>query len=280
MNIKNTQWTKEEIDFIYDNYQTMNCISIGEKLNRLPKSIQTICKQLNIKLAEPDINFKINRLTIKEKFNIDKFGENVTMAKCKCECGGFITVKLNNLVNGTVKSCGCIKKEINRKRMIERNTSHGHSHTKLYQIYATMKTRCYNKNDPAYKWYGKRGVIVCDEWKTNFLNFYNWANNNGYDSGLSIDRIDNNGNYEPSNCKWTTMYEQSFNRRTTIYVNITAFGETKDIHVWENDPRCHATVSVMCRRLGAGWNPERVISEPTWNKNGQKSKTILSTLNN
>ena len=79
-----------------------------------------------------------------------------------------------------------------------------------------MKSRCTNKNDPDYKkWYGSRGIKVCDEWQNDFLKFYNWAINNGYKDNLSIDRINVNGNYEPSNCKWATDIEQANNRRTS-----------------------------------------------------------------
>lgn len=89
---------------------------------------------------------------------------------------------------------------------------YGLSKSRLYRIYHHMLDRCYRENDPKYPNYGKRGINVCEEWKKDFLNFYNWAIQNGYEENLSIERIDVNGNYEPSNCTWITMSEQAKNR--------------------------------------------------------------------
>ncbi|MBU3102922.1 hypothetical protein [Clostridium gasigenes] len=90
--------------------------------------------------------------------------------------------------------------------------------TKLYPVWVTMKQRCYNGKNKDYYNYGARGVTVCDEWRTNYLKFHNWAYGAGYNEGLSLDRIDVRGNYEPSNCRWATMKEQANNKRNTIYI--------------------------------------------------------------
>lgn len=107
---------------------------------------------------------------------------------------------------------------------------HGKRYSKLYNVWNVMKQRCYNPNNKRYKDWGARGIAVCSEWKDDFMNFYEWAMSNGYKEGLTIDRIDNSGNYEPNNCRWITNKEQARNRRSNI--NYTINGETRCILEW------------------------------------------------
>lgn len=127
----------------------------------------------------------------------------------KCTCGNVFITNITKIKNGHTKSCGCLARQI----LINRNKSHNLAHTRLYSIYTNMKTRCYNKNSPSFMDYGNRGISICQEWINSFMSFYNWAINNGYSDVLSIDRINNDGNYEPSNCRWTTASIQTRNSR-------------------------------------------------------------------
>lgn len=132
---------------------------------------------------------------------------------CKCDCGNEIEVKATNLRNGNTKSCGCLKRE---KIKAPKYKKHGLYGTRLYRIYQGMKNRCYYNGDKYKKHlYQDRNIIVCDEWlgDNGFINFYNWAMENGYNDNLTIDRVNNDGNYEPANCRWATKYEQTHNRR-------------------------------------------------------------------
>lgn len=129
----------------------------------------------------------------------------------------------------------------------------------LYQRWQTMKSRCYNPNAQAYDRYGMRGIRICEEW-LNYDNFYIWAINNGYDESLTLERIDNNGNYCPSNCKFIPPEEQAKNTRKTLY--LTAFNETKTIIEWSKDKRCLASLKAMYNRWKFGWEHERIITEP------------------
>lgn len=144
---------------------------------------------------------------------------------CVCDCGNFIEVLYDSLT-GNCKSCGCLRKE-NTSKMFR---NHGLRHTRLYNIWCDMKARCYNKKVPKYQNYGERGVIVCDEWRNNFMVFYDRSMSNGYKEDLTIDRINVNGNYEPSNCRWVNLKTQERNR--TNNKNITIKYETHCLSEW------------------------------------------------
>lgn len=154
------------------------------------------------------------RLTAIKRQGSNKHGDALWL--CICECGNEKLVSSRYLITGNVKSCGCYTyncagkwKKGNREGVNNPNYKHGKSHHRLYVIYTNMKQRCYNENVPEYHVYGGRGITVCDEWKNSFEAFYEWAIANGYSDGLTIDRKDNDGNYESSNCQWITKSENS-----------------------------------------------------------------------
>lgn len=125
---------------------------------------------------------------------------------CKCDCGNETVVRSDGLVTGHAKSCGCYNKEL------KRNYKHGMYKTNIYKVWCGMKQRCNNPNNHEYNRYGGRGIKICKEWNEDFEKFGKWALSHGYKQGLQIDRINNNGNYEPSNCRFVTALENMHNR--------------------------------------------------------------------
>lgn len=144
---------------------------------------------------------RFGRLVTIEQIGFDK--HHRATWKCKCDCGNFVNVNVNNLIFSRTQSCGCLHKEnFNRK-------THNESKTRLYRIWCGMRARCYSSKSNVFKWYGGKGIKVCEEWNENYESFRDWAMANGYEEGLSIDRINSNGNYEPSNCRWLTRAENA-----------------------------------------------------------------------
>jgi hypothetical protein len=137
--------------------------------------------------------------------------------------------------------------------------THGGSDTRLYRIYNNMKNRCHNERSPRFADYGQRGISVCPQWKASFVSFRDWALQNGYDDTLVIDRIDNDGNYCPENCRWVTAYASNRNQRSNIVVEIG--GVAKCLKDWSKDPICRANYSTITRRIrDLGWNPVKAIT--------------------
>lgn len=167
---------------------------------------------------------KFGRLTAIKRVGSSK--NKSALWLCKCDCGNEIIATSNNLRNGNTQSCGCLATEIRRKLC----TKHNMRNTRIYRTWKSIRQRCYYERNDHYKYYGARGIIVCEEWKKDFLSFYNWAMANGYRDDLTIDRINVNGNYEPSNCRWITLKEQNNNRRSNHL--ITYNNETKNLQQW------------------------------------------------
>lgn len=211
---------------------TWRCKSCGEK-----SKIQNI------------IGKKFGKITI---IDIDSY--NPIKCKCKCECGNIKIIGLKDLRSGRTVSCGCFA----RKKNSEIHTIHGKSHSRLFSIWVNMISRCENKNIDTYNYYGKRGISVCCEWRNDFTKFYEWAVNHGYKDNLTLDRIDNDKNYSPDNCRWATMKEQSNNTRRNRM--ITYNGETKTLQQWAE--KIGLEESTLRSRLNRGWSVDKAIETP------------------
>lgn len=198
-------------------------------------------------------NLKFGRLTVISLCGKSKRNDNMWL--CRCDCGNGKVVKAYNLTSGHTKSCGCLTKDIQREKMNNLRRTHGLSNTRLYEIYCLMKARCYNQNNEMYRYYGKKGVKICDEWLKDFMNFYNWSLSHGYSDELTIDRIDVNGNYEPINCRWVTMVVQANNKTNNRKYMLN--GE------WYTAPELSRMFGVNCKklryRLENGWDVKIAI---------------------
>lgn len=207
-------------------------------------------------------NERFGKLTVIKRVDnkVYKNGRSTPQWLCQCNCGNKIIVAASNLRKGSTQSCGCLQKEL----LIKRNktvkyTTHGQSRTRLYTIWCDMKQRCLNKNQKAFKHYGERRISICDEWKNNFNSFYDWAIRNGYTDNLTIDRIDVDGNYNPSNCRWTTMKQQRRNARSNVFVEIN--GVKKVLIDWCEYYKIKYTT--VLSRIYSGWEMVKAITTPS-----------------
>lgn len=175
---------------------------------------------------------------------------------CQCDCGKIAEVRTVCLRRGTTKSCGCYNSEKAREHGKQMMTKHGWYGTRVYHIWHSIVDRCSNPKCPQYHNYGGRGIKMCDEWRQHPELFCEWAMANGYADNLSIDRIDANGNYEPSNCRWITMAEQQTNKRNNVL--ITYEDETHCVAEWARLLGVHQFN--IYNRIYAGWtNPKEIL---------------------
>lgn len=194
---------------------------------------------------------KFGKLTALKLDHIKKYSKSThRFWECICECGNKCIVAQNQLTRGKTKSCGCLQNEYFF-------TKHNLRHTRIYNIWCNIKGRCLNTNHPNYNVYGARGITICDKWKHNALNFYNWAMANGYTDKLTIDRIDVNGNYEPCNCRWVNRKEQGINRNTSKFY--TYQGKTLCITQWAE--LYGIKRGTLSSRLLRGWSIEKALKQ-------------------
>lgn len=203
-------------------------------------------------------------LLVLEEAGKNKSGR--TMWLCKCDCGKLHKTAGKYLLNGDTTSCGCRRKRI-LAETTKRQTTHKMSGSTIYAKWQSIKDRCNNPKNKEYSYYGERGITICKEWANSFENFYEWAISNGYADGLTIDRINNNGNYEPSNCRWVDMKTQANNTSRNHYLPYK--GEIKTMAEWA------AIVGISYSTLRArinsyNWPIEKAFETPIrkLNRNG------------
>lgn len=206
------------------------------------------------------LSVRSGRLTVISFYDKERNGHKRYL--CKCDCGNYTVVRDTRIRNHETKSCGCISKE----HLIEYNTKHGLSNSPLYIIYQGMMSRCYNPDLDGYHRYGGRGIKVCDEWLSDIENFIKWGKESGFKKGLTLDRIDNDGNYEPNNCRWVTSKIQS--RNTVRNNRYSIENETRTLIEWcELHSINYRTVK---SRLSRGWSFEDAITREVETKYRRK----------
>lgn len=196
------------------------------------------------------------RINVGDRFTrlvaLKRSGKKTPDNKCfyryfKCDCGNIKEIMEYSVYSGYTKSCGCLNKEIS----IKNNTTHNMSRSRIYRILNNMKMRCLNKKEPSYKYYGSRGITICDEW-INFISFYKWAISNGYKKNLTIDRIDNTKGYYPKNCRWATVAEQNRNKSNLIKYNGLCASEAS--------VKLGGRPCLIYGRLKRGWTIEKAFT--------------------
>lgn len=193
-------------------------------------------------------------------------GQTNRMMLCKCDCGQEKVIRLLHLTRGRIRSCGCLSGHENHKM----------TNDPLYTVWRGMKNRCYCSSYRQHHLYADKGVTIIEEWKNSFTVFYNWSIANGWAPGLTIDRIDGNGNYEPDNCRFVTPLVNTCNLSTTIYVKHE--GEKVSLRLLVHQKgrsKDYATIRVRVKR---GWSAKRAIETPIREGNyvrGTKSNAII-----
>lgn len=195
-------------------------------------------------------------------------GRNLLALILKCDCGRIFTRPKRDITVSTGKFC---------RNVCPLKIKYPNKNNRLYKVWQGIRTRCFNANDDGYRNYGGRGITLCKEWQNNFQKFQDWALDNGYANNLSIDRINNNGNYTQENCRWATQKQQSNNKRTNRLM--TAWGETKNIKMWSEDPRCNVTYSILKDRvIDSKWDDETMITLPNQHQYKFEAFNELKTL--
>jgi hypothetical protein len=193
---------------------------------------------------------RFGRLTAMQRVGLDPRGK--TLWQCICECGNRPITRADRLVSGQAASCGCLCRE----RGIAANTTHGRTGTQAYRTWQNMRNRCGNPRNTFWRYYGGRGITVCEQWRTSFEQFY--ADMGDPPPGMTLDRINVDGNYEPGNCRWASRKEQLRNTRRNHI--LTVGGQSFAVSEWAE--RLSILPSTLYNRLYDGWSVERALTTP------------------
>ena len=225
---------------------TKNQTIIGSKLRSGAVTTCVKCRVVRV-MPPTKVGDVYGRLTVVELLE-EKNSDGRQMCMCKCSCGNDYKLAIKSLRVGNGRSCGCLR----RHSISARNYRHGYSvrgdcHP-LHGVYHDMKRRCCDPRRKAYPRYGGRGISVCEEWKSSMDTFIVWAESNGYKEGLTIDRIDNDGDYEPSNCRWVNRCVQSANKGVST-MNTVGY---KGLQLYPNCSAWAVRLSHQCRHVQLG----------------------------
>lgn len=233
---------------------TQDCLNSG-RVN----SCGCLRKEKTTKLHSRDLTgMKFGEWTVLEKIGSNK-NQKIEW-KCRCSCGNAGVITTSQLISGKSKCCkDCAYKIVGNK-----NRKHGMSEDRIYKIYTGMKIRCYDENIEHFDKYGGRGIKICDEWlgDKGFENFYKWAMANGYKEGLTIDRINVNGNYEPSNCRWVAKKEQANNRRTNVFITVDGVKMTTA----QAAEKYGVKYETLRSRIKSGYSPDIAVRKGLWER--------------
>lgn len=263
------RWTEQDDKFLTENLDILTLEQIGLHLNRTKSSVENRKTTLKLKKKRklhPKVGDVINLCEILDVYYEIRGKRRVKIAVVRCTCPkqAIRAVQMSGIVNGSIKSCGCYRDENSKEALRLSTVTHGESKTRLYATWSKMKSRATNLDSKHAKNYVGRGISICEEW-LKYEPFRDWALANGYRDDLTIDRINNNGDYTPENCRWVTNKVQMNNVRYNFL--ITAFGETKTAKQWSEDPRITVKYETFKSRIKNGWEPELALTtKAKWTK--------------